>query len=74
MGSDEVKLDVSRHSNFKNESHRAVSSFDRMGGWVLPPITPVSMVGPTASQQPIGIGAGLQGHTPLEAHPWSDPR
>lgn len=58
---------MSRHSSFNNESHRAVSSFDKMGGWVLPPITPVSLVGPTATQQPIGIGAGLQGHTTLPA-------
>ena len=40
-----------------------------MGGWVLPHITPVSLVGLTATKQPIGIGAGLQvqGHTPLAA-------
>lgn len=46
---------------------RRVQASTGMGGWVLPHITPVSWVGLTATKQPIGIGVGLQGHTPLPA-------
>lgn len=78
--SDEVKLDVSRHSSFV-QSHRAVFKL-RWDGWVdgsfrTSPLCAgwVSRLLHSQSALDLSCRCRVTLHfLPLEAHPWSDPR